>query len=74
MSNQPSQDPPSQEDSLLKGSALYREFLAEREEILRHKWLQSEALGSDVGFENALLDWMVHHRSAWHEGRNQTRV
>ncbi len=23
-------------------SALYREFLAERDEILRHKWLESE--------------------------------
>ncbi len=61
----------SEDDSLLKGSALYREFLAEREEILRHKWLQSEARGNDVGFENALLDWMVNHRSAWYSSRRE---
>ena len=74
MSSSSSQDSPAQPDSLLEDSALYREFLAEREEILRHKWLQSEALGSDVGFENALLDWMVHHRSAWHAERAQKRA
>ena len=32
-------------DELLKNSSLYREFLAEREEILRHKWLESEKVG-----------------------------
>jgi len=32
---------PSLEDSiqLVKNSALYKEFLAERQEILRHKWI-----------------------------------
>ena len=30
---------------LLKNSSLYREFQAEREEILRHKWLESEKAG-----------------------------
>ena len=50
---------------LVKESLLYKEFLAEREEILRHKWIQSEQAGYDVGFEKALLDWIVKHRSAW---------
>ena len=27
---------------LLNGQPLYQEFLAEREEILRHKWIESE--------------------------------
>ncbi|QDQ42618.1 hypothetical protein kam1_1395 [Methylacidiphilum kamchatkense Kam1] len=27
---------------LLKNSTLYREFLLEREEILKHKWIESE--------------------------------
>ena len=27
---------------LVKESLLYKEFLAEREEILRHKWIESE--------------------------------
>ena len=46
-------------------SALYQEFLAEREEILRHKWIESEKLGHDIGFEKALLDWIVKHRAGW---------
>ena len=29
-------------------SKLYQEFLAEREEILRHKWIESEKEGIDI--------------------------
>lgn len=57
------------EASLLKGSLLYQEFLAEREEILRHKWFQSEKAGHDIGFEKALLDWIVRHRAGWRQAR-----
>ena len=56
-------------EELLKKSALYKEFLAEREEILRHKWLESEKAGHDIGFERALLDWIVKHRSNWRKER-----
>lgn len=56
-------------DDLLRKSSLYREFVAEREEILRHKWLESEKAGHDIGFERALTDWMVRHRSKWRRGR-----
>ena len=54
---------------LVKESLLYKEFLAEREEILRHKWIESEKAGHDVGFEKALLDWIVKHRSSWRTQR-----
>jgi hypothetical protein len=54
---------------LLKNSALYREFLAERQEILRHKWIESEKVGRDIGFERALLDWMLKHRTQWRQAR-----
>jgi len=54
---------------LVKESLLYKEFLAEREEILRHKWIESEKAGQDIGFEKALLDWIVKHRSAWRTQR-----
>ena len=54
---------------LLKNSSLYREFLAEREEILRHKWIESEKAGRDIGFERALTDWIVKHRSKWRKER-----
>jgi hypothetical protein len=56
---------------LVKNSMLYKEFLSEREEILRHKWIESEKAGHDIGFERALLDWIVKHRSAWRESRRQ---
>lgn len=46
----------------LKESNLYQKFLAERNEILRHKWLESEKAGLDIGFEKALLDWVIKHR------------
>ena len=48
---------------------LYKEFLAEREEILKHKWIESEKAGADIGFEKALLDWIVKHRSSWRNER-----
>lgn len=54
---------------MVMNSQLYREFLAEREEILRHKWLESEKAGYDIGFERALLDWIVKHRSSWRKRR-----
>jgi hypothetical protein len=44
---------------------LYQAFCAEKAEILRHKWIESEKAGRDIGFEVALIDWSVHHRTAW---------
>jgi len=58
---------------LLKNSSLYREFQAEREEILKHKWIESEKAGRDIGFEQALTDWIIKHRSKWRKSR-QTAV
>ncbi len=55
----------------MKNSVLYKEFLAEREEILKHKWIESEKAGADIGFEKALLDWIVKHRSNWRERRTR---
>jgi hypothetical protein len=57
------------ERSLLERSSLYREFLAEREEIMKLKWLESEKAGRDIGFESALVSWVVHHRTGWRKTR-----
>jgi len=54
---------------LVEKSSLYREFQAEREEILKHKWIESEKVGYDIGFEHALTDWIMKHRSKWRRGR-----
>jgi hypothetical protein len=56
-------------DDLVKHSSLYREFQAEREEILKHKWIESEKAGCDIGFERALTDWIVRHRAKWRRAR-----
>ena len=34
-------------------------------EINRHKWLESEIAGYDVGFEAAAEDWLKNHAAAW---------
>ena len=57
------------QSQFVKNSVLYKEFLAEREEILKHKWIESEKAGADIGFEKALLDWIVKYRSSWRNKR-----
>ena len=61
----------TERDNMFHKSALYQEFLAERAEILRHKWIESEKVGHDIGFEKALLDWIVKHRAGWRALRQQ---
>jgi hypothetical protein len=61
-----------EDDDWVARSSLYQEYLAEREEILRHKWLESEKAGRDVGFESALISWVVHHRAQWRRERRQS--
>jgi hypothetical protein len=65
--------PSSEEDHshFVRNSVLYKEFLAERAEILKHKWIESEKAGRDIGFEKALLDWIVKYRSNWRERRRK---
>lgn len=65
----PRKDHPGLSKDFVQNSSLYREFLAEREEILKHKWIESEKVGHDVGFEKALLDWIRNHRDSWRAGR-----
>jgi hypothetical protein len=59
----------SSANDLLKNSSLYREFQAEREEILKHKWIESQKAGHDIGFERALTEWIIKHRSSWRKTR-----
>jgi hypothetical protein len=56
---------------LVKNSLIYREFEAEREEIMKHKWLESEKAGRDIGFETALMDWILRHRTNWRKARQK---
>jgi len=60
-------------DALLKKSSLYQQYLAEREEVLHHKWLESEKAGRDIGLERALMDWVLNHRTKWRKNRQAAR-
>jgi len=62
------------DEDWVKNSSLYQEFLAEREEILKHKWIESEKSGHDIGFERALTDWIVKLRSKWRRSRQTTKL
>jgi hypothetical protein len=69
-SNTSKNTPESPSDKeFVERSSLYQEFLAERDEILRHKWIESEKKGKDIGFERALLDWIRKHRQSWRSDR-----
>jgi len=59
----------SKKAQLVQNLSLYKEFQAEREEILKHKWIESEKAGHDIWFDQALVDWMVNHRQAWRKSR-----
>ncbi len=49
----------------VKETSLYKEFLAQREEIMKHKWYESERAGKDVGFAYALIDWTMKFKNKW---------
>jgi hypothetical protein len=52
-------------------TSLYVEFLAMREEIMKHKWYESEKAGYDIGFARALVDWTVKFKSEWIRSRKK---
>jgi hypothetical protein len=44
----------------------YAEYLMlQREAMLRHKWIESEKAGRDLG-QDALFDWIEKHAAAFH--------
>ena len=46
-------------------STFYRRQVDELQEIEKHKWLESEKAGRDVGGNRASLDWMRKYRITW---------
>ena len=65
--------PVTDNSSTVESLEFYQEFLVEKAEILRHKWIESEKAGYDIGFEKALVDWMLRYRSCWLEQRRNAR-
>jgi hypothetical protein len=50
-----------------ENSSVYQYYKEELNEILKHKWIESEKAGRDIGFNRALIDWVSKHRNAWRE-------
>ena len=46
------------------------------EEINRHKWLESEIAGYDIGFEAAAEDWLKRHAAVWvaYHGKKKAKL
>jgi len=55
--------------SFFINSSIYKEYIEEKEEILKHKWIESEKKGYDIGFDSALIDWIIKHRTKWRSHR-----
>jgi hypothetical protein len=46
-------------------AAIWNHFLDEREEILKHKWIESKKAGKDIGLERAIRDWLEKYYLGW---------
>jgi hypothetical protein len=51
--------------------SIYKEFAAMKEEVMKHKWLESEKVGYDIGFSKALIDWTIKFKTTWFESRKK---
>ena len=57
-----------------QNSSLYKTYLAEVEEINKHKWIESEKAGYDIGWNKALIDWVQNHKLEYTKARQKNRA
>jgi hypothetical protein len=57
----------------LEETSFYKEFKAQKEEIMKHKWYESERAGKDIGFARALIDWTIKFKTKWLESRRKIK-
>jgi hypothetical protein len=57
----------------LEETSIYKEFLAMKEEINKHKWYESERAGRDIGFAQALIDWTMKFKTKWLSERKKKK-
>jgi hypothetical protein len=48
-------------DHWVQQTALVRTWAAMKQEILLHKWYESERAGQDIGWDRAAVDWLVRY-------------
>jgi len=44
-----------------RDTAIMKRWRRIREEVLQHKWYESERVGQDVGWDYAYTDWLLKH-------------
>jgi len=49
------------DETWLKNTLLFQQWEQMKDEILRHKWIESEKAGYDIGWDRAAVDWMIKH-------------
>jgi len=52
---------PRENRDWLESTSLFQRWSEMKQEILLHKWYESEKAGHDIGWERASVDWMLHH-------------
>ena len=45
-----------------------------RQEIYKHKWIESEKAGREIGFASAAHDWISRHGKAWLDHQSKKLV
>ena len=38
---------------------------SQQDEINKHRWIESEKIGRDIGFDKASQDWLKNHFGSW---------
>jgi hypothetical protein len=51
----------------IEDTLLYKEYKERIDHILRNKWYMSERAGKDVGYEKALLDFLINKKKYLNE-------
>ena len=54
------------DQELYERSLYYRHVVDECNEIDKHKWIESEKSGFDIGKDKARWSWITHHKNKWH--------
>lgn len=50
--------------STIKNQELLKDARVQ-EEISRHRWIESEKAGTDIGFDKAANDWLTRFSDGW---------
>lgn len=45
----------------VRNTLIYRKWESMRRDILLHKWYESEKAGYDIGWDRAVIDWMIKY-------------